>query len=72
VAALRRDGLVDELLAVASKTEDDRRIAGVTARERSPLRNFVHRRVPNEADAEGLLQDVFYETVEAYRLMEPV
>ncbi|MGD1148049.1 MAG: RNA polymerase sigma factor [Thermoanaerobaculaceae bacterium] len=53
-------------------TEHDRHIAEIIAGERSRLRNFIRKRVPNEADAEDLLQDVFYEVVEAYRLMEPV
>src|SRR5262249_41205180 len=29
-------------------------------------------RVPDERDAEDILQDVFYELVEAYRLMKPI
>lgn len=63
---------MDEPSTVASMTEHDRRIADIIAGERSRLRNFIRKRVPNEADAEDLLQDVFYEVVEAYRLMEPV
>ncbi|HVN77290.1 MAG TPA: RNA polymerase sigma factor [Thermoanaerobaculaceae bacterium] len=53
-------------------SERDLRISEIIAEERSRLRNFIRRRVPNEADAEDLLQDVFYEVVEAYRLTEPV
>ncbi len=41
-------------------------------KKRSRLRNFIRRRVPSEADAEDLLQEVFSELIEAYRLMEPV
>lgn len=63
---------MDALPTVASMTEPDRHIAEIIAGERSRLRNFIRKRVPNEADAEDLLQDVFYEFVEAYRLMEPV
>ena len=63
---------MDEPLTVALMTEHDRHIAEIIAGERSRLRNFIRKRVPNEADAEDLLQDVFYEVVEAYRLMEPV
>ena len=63
---------MDERLTMASMTEPDRRIAEIIAEEHARLRNFIRRRVPNEADAEDLLQDVFYEVVEAYRLMEPV
>lgn len=53
-------------------TEQDRRIAEVIAVERPRLRNFIRKRVPNEADAEDLLQEVFYELVEAYRLLKPI
>ena len=63
---------MDALEGVASMTEPDRRLAEIIAGERSRLRDFIRRRVPNEADAEDVLQDVFYEVVEAYRLMEPV
>src|SRR3984957_17484523 len=41
-------------------------------REQGRLRRFVRRRVADEGDAEDILQDVFYELVEAYRLMKPV
>jgi len=63
---------MDALPTVATMTEHDRNISEIIAGERSRLRNFIRARVPNEADAEDLLQDVFYEVVEAYRLMEPV
>ncbi|HEY7215174.1 MAG TPA: sigma-70 family RNA polymerase sigma factor, partial [Thermoanaerobaculia bacterium] len=42
------------------------------ARERSRLRNFIRRRVPDPRDAEDILQDVFYELVEANRLLMPI
>lgn len=52
--------------------EQDRRIADVVAREQSRLRNFIRRRVPDPRDAEDILQDVFYELVEANRLLMPI
>jgi RNA polymerase sigma factor (sigma-70 family) len=52
--------------------EQDRQIADVIAKERPRLRNFIRRRVPNDADAEDLLQDVFFELVEAHRLLTPI
>jgi len=52
--------------------EQDRRISEVIAEERPRLRNFIRRRVPNPADVEDLLQDVFYELVEANRLLMPI
>jgi len=53
-------------------TEQDRQISEVIAEERSRLRNFIRKRVPNEADVEDLLQEVFYELVEANRLLMPI
>jgi RNA polymerase sigma factor (sigma-70 family) len=52
--------------------EQDQRLSKDFDRERGRLRNFIRRRVPDEAEAEDILQDVFYELVEAYRLMKPI
>ena len=52
--------------------EQDRRIADVVTREQSRLRHFIRRRVPDPRDAEDILQDVFYELVEANRLLMPI
>jgi RNA polymerase sigma factor (sigma-70 family) len=52
--------------------EQDRRISEVVKREQSRLRNFIRQRVPNPRDAEDILQDVFYELVEANRLLMPI
>jgi RNA polymerase sigma factor (sigma-70 family) len=52
--------------------ERDRRISEVVEREQSRLRNFIRRRVPDPRDAEDILQDVFYELVEANRLLMPI
>jgi RNA polymerase sigma factor (sigma-70 family) len=52
--------------------EQDQRISEVVKRERSRLRNFIRRRVPDSRDAEDILQDVFYELVEANRLLMPI
>jgi RNA polymerase sigma factor (sigma-70 family) len=41
-------------------------------RERGRLGNFIRQRVPDAGDAEDILQDVFFELVEAYRLPEPI
>lgn len=50
----------------------DRRISEAVERERPRLRNFIRRRVRDEGDVEDILQDVFYEFVEAYRMMKPI
>lgn len=52
--------------------EQDRQIADVIAKEQPRLRSFIRRRVPNEADAEDLLQEVFFELVRAHRLLLPI
>jgi len=52
--------------------QQDQRISEAIVREQSRLRNFIRRRVADREDAEDVLQDVFYELVEAYRLMKPV
>jgi RNA polymerase sigma factor (sigma-70 family) len=52
--------------------EQDQRISETVAREQPRLRNFIRRRVADPGDAEDILQDVFYELVAAYRLMQPV
>ena len=57
---------------IASMIEQNRQISEVIAEERSRLRNFIRKRVPNEADVEELLQEVFYELVEANRLLMPI
>src|SRR5215470_15493293 len=53
-------------------TGADRSIAEAFERQRVRLRGFIRRRVPDPADAEDVLQDVFYELVEAARLVRPV
>jgi RNA polymerase sigma factor (sigma-70 family) len=50
----------------------DQRISETIKRERPRLQNFIRKSVPNRSDAEDILQEVFYELVEAYRLMTPI
>jgi RNA polymerase sigma factor (sigma-70 family) len=52
--------------------DQDQRVSEAIDREQSRLRNFIRRRVPDRDDAEDVLQDVFYELVEAYRMVKPV
>jgi len=52
--------------------EQDQQISDVVKREQSRLRSFIRRRVPDPRDAEDILQDVFYELVEANRLLMPI
>ena len=52
--------------------EQDEKLTATIGREQGRLRNFIRRRVPDESDAEDILQDVFYELVEAYRFTKPI
>jgi len=52
--------------------EQNRRIAETVEREQGRLRNFIRKRVLDESDVEDILQEVFYELVQAYRLMKPL
>src|ERR1700722_1458834 len=52
--------------------EQDKRLTRTIVREQDRLRNFIRKRVADEAEAEDILQDVFYELIEAYRLMKPI
>ena len=52
--------------------EQNQRISKVVKREQLRLRNFIRRHVPDPRDAEDILQDVFYELVEANRLLMPI
>jgi RNA polymerase sigma factor (sigma-70 family) len=52
--------------------EQDRQVTEVVNREESRLRSFIRRRVPEAADAEDVLQEVFHELVEANRLLVPI
>src|SRR3984957_7268024 len=57
---------------VAQRTEQNHRISEVIQQERRRLLQFIRKRVDDQGDAEDILQDVFYELTEAYRLMKPV
>jgi RNA polymerase sigma factor (sigma-70 family) len=57
---------------IDSMNEQDRQISKIVAEERSRLRNFIRRRVADPADAEDILQEVFYKLVEANRLLMPI
>jgi RNA polymerase sigma factor (sigma-70 family) len=48
------------------------RLSEIFRREQGRLRRFVRSRVTDEADAEDILQDVFYQLVAADSLLKPV
>ena len=67
---------MENVLIVAAgqeeRSEQNRRISEVMERERRRLFQFIRKRVGDPGDAEDILQDVFYELIEAYRLMQPI
>jgi DNA-directed RNA polymerase specialized sigma24 family protein len=52
--------------------DQDKTITEVLARERNRLGRFIRQRVPDPADAEDILQDVWSELVESFRLARPI
>ena len=52
--------------------EQDRRISETFERERPRLRRFIRQRLEDENDTDDVLQDVFLELVEAYRVFQPL
>src|ERR1700730_16964872 len=68
---------MEDLLSISAghveqRAEENRRISDVILRERRRLLLFIRKRVDDQGDAEDILQDVFYELTEAYRLMKPI
>ena len=62
----------EALVLEQRRREQDQRISETVEREQARLRSFIRRRVADQRDAEDILQEVFYEFVEAYRLMKPI
>src|SRR5690242_2176966 len=63
---------MDEPVSAIVMVEQDRKISEVVSEQRGRLRNFIRRRVPDPADVEDIVQEVFYELVEANRLLMPI
>ena len=63
---------MDDPASITSMSEQDRQVSEIVAEERSRLRNFIRRRVPDPSDVEDIVQEVFYELVEANRLLMPI
>src|SRR5256885_16420269 len=61
-----------ELELEQSSTEQGRRISETFVREQPRLRSFIRRRVADSRDAEDILQEVFTELVEAYRMFQTI
>src|SRR5258708_39850215 len=72
-ASIRLQKWMNQTSTVAwAMTDQNRQISAIFAEQRSRLRNFIRRRVPDPLDAEDILQDVFYKLVEANRLLMPI
>lgn len=52
--------------------EQNNEIGNELIRQRNKLLNFIQKRVPEREEAEDILQDVFYQFIETYRMMKPV
>jgi RNA polymerase sigma factor (sigma-70 family) len=50
----------------------DKRLSEAIGRDASRLARFIRSRVPDPRDAEDILQEVFYELVNAYRMTQPI
>ncbi|MGB6943394.1 MAG: sigma-70 family RNA polymerase sigma factor [Bryobacteraceae bacterium] len=68
---------MEDVLSVATGDDElpsgqNRSLSDIVQRESRRLYQFIRKRVGDEGDAEDILQDVFYELIEAYRLMQPI
>jgi RNA polymerase sigma factor (sigma-70 family) len=59
-------------MGAIAMTDQDQRIAAEYSRAQGRLRGFIRRHVTDDRDVDDILQDVFYELIVAYRLVEPV
>lgn len=62
---------MDIAIAVEEKATQ-KKIEELVSTNRGRLLDFIRYRIPQKEDAEDILQDVFYELVQSYRLMKPV
>src|ERR1700691_1272754 len=58
--------------SITAMAERDLQLSEIVAEQRARLRNFIRRRVPDPSDAEDIVQEVFYELLEANRLLMPI
>jgi RNA polymerase sigma factor (sigma-70 family) len=60
------------VIVLQNNLQEDKKIEQIVQKEKKRLLNFIRQRTPTIEDAEDILQEVFYELVESYRLMKPV
>lgn len=63
---------MEEALRNGLMAQQEQRISDAVRKDYPGLRAFIRKRVADQSDAEDILQEVFFELVEAYRLMKPV
>ena len=63
---------MDATNSVPMALEQNNSLSETIRQEGARLQKFIQSRVPDVGDAEDILQDVFYELVESYRLMQPI
>ena len=63
---------MEPTLPAPTMADSNQHITDTVVRETARLRNFIRRRVADQGESEDILQDVFYELVEACRLPEPI
>ncbi len=72
---------MEDVLSVATDCAEEpleqagvqnRRLSDVIQDEYRRLFQFIRKHVGDQGEAEDILQDVFYELIEAYRLMQPI
>lgn len=63
---------MDTPTAISMPLEPNNSLSETVRREKTKLQNFIRSRVPDPGDAEDILQEVFYELVESYRLPQPI
>jgi RNA polymerase sigma factor (sigma-70 family) len=77
-ATVSSSEVMEDLLSVGigqteqQRGEQNQRLSEVIQREYRRLFQFIRTRVDDQGDAEDILQDVFSELIEAYRLMQPI
>jgi RNA polymerase sigma factor (sigma-70 family) len=70
---IRQQEWMDQTLTERwTSSQQDQQISEAVERERARLRNFIRKRVADRSDVEDILQEVFYELVETWRMMKPV
>src|ERR1700751_2695762 len=63
---------MNQIPGSGTSTEQDQLLSEALERDRPRLRSFIRKHVADTSEAEDILQDVFYELLEAYRLMKPI